>query len=153
MQRQVLRTVKEAFENNNELRGMLGVTPEIRYYFLLLSLQKQAFEEVSKLGEFAITEKEKEKRIKEFYGNFGNRLKATIKKAGGTYVSHEKRAQGYLVEWEVGGQLVKSIIRDDMRIVSAGFCLSGDDKRHSMGSLINLAKLFQEEDPLYIVRN
>jgi hypothetical protein len=76
----------------------------------------------------------------------------SIVRAGGTFISMSRKANGYLVTWSVGGETLKSEIRDDLRIVSAGFCLSGYDKAHSMNSIVNLAKIYIEDDTLNITR-
>lgn len=150
--RRIIQDVKHAFEQETSLQSLRGVTPELRYYFLLASLQKQSYETVEQLNKWTLSEDERRKRVKQFQSSFPERLRDIIAKAGGTYKKYSAIGNGYIVEWEVGGQLVKSHIKDDMRIVSAGFCLSGDDKRHTVASIVNLAKLFQENRPLYITR-
>lgn len=150
-----LRRVKDAFEGRQSLLGMRGITPELRYYVLLTELQRQSYDalaELSNEGKWSISSDERNKRIKSFTADFAHRLERAITNAGGTYISHSKRGDKFLVEWKVGNQTVKSEIRDDLRIVSAGFCLSGDDEKHSMNSIINLAKMFKKRAPLYITR-
>lgn len=152
----VIESVKEAFERKQSLLGLRGITPELRYYFLLASLQRQSYEavctatnEYGHLGGLT----ELNKRISKFQSDFPTRLESTIIMAGGKLTKFSKRGKNYLVEWIVGGQTVKSTIRDNMQIISAGFCLSGDDKNHTLGSLVGLAQMFQDENPLYITRD
>ncbi len=146
----VIRTVKERFEHNGTLSDVSGTTPELRYYFILCCLQRDSGQFVSDLGKFVISATERDKRIAAYKKGFSSRLMDAIIRAGGTYVSHTRKASGYNVTWVIGGQTVKTFIRDDMRIVTAGFCLSGDDKKHTMNSLVHLAKMFQEDKDLYI---
>ena len=57
--------------------------------------------------------------------------------------------------WRVKGsrQTVKSIIRDNLRIENAGLCLSGEDKKHDLNSIIPLAKMYIEDSgSLYLTR-
>lgn len=155
-ERRIVQGVKEAFEGRKGLLGMRGVTPELRYYVLLAELQRQSYEALAELKDGSkfggVSGSELKKHLKAFQSDFGVRLRLSIENAGGTYISHSKRGNGFIVEWKVGEQKVKSEIRDDLRLVSAGFCLSGDDELHTMNSIVGLAKLFQEDSPLYITR-
>lgn len=150
--RETIRHVKSAFESGATLQNVRGVTPELRYYFLLACLQRESFNLEAEFARWNLSTAERSKRISTFRQSFPNRLSAIVSKAGGKFIGYNKLGKGFLVEWEVGGQIIKSHIKDDMRIVSAGFCLSGDDKRHTVASIVNLAKLFQERKPLYITR-
>lgn len=150
--RRTLQSVRTAFEQRQILSGVRGVSPELRYYVLLLNLQRDSYEALKELKDWTISEDERARRIASFQGTFLVRLRHAVEQAGGTFIGYHKVGRGQMVEWEIGGQRVKSTIRDDFRIVTAGFCLSGDDKKHTLPSLINLAKLFQEDYPLYITR-
>ena len=150
--RKILQQVKERFEKETNLFGVREITPEIRYYFLLASLQRQGVRAAEEMEKFKLSEIERKKRVEEFNQTFPGRLKDTIEKAGGKLVRYSKHGKNYLVEWRIGKQLVKSIIKDDMRILNAGFCLSNEDKKHTVASIINLAKLFEKNAPLYITR-
>ena len=155
-QREVTRGVKEAYQQKRVLPELRGLTPEMRYAFMLGELQRESYEAVESLlgGGLGALSSDQRDRIKAaLQSSFGNSLKRAIAKAGGTYIGHRKlNKDTYAVEWQVGDQTVKSHIRADMRIISAGFCLSGDDQRHSMNSIIGLAKMFKENRPLYITR-
>jgi hypothetical protein len=129
-----------------------GITPELGYYFLLANLQRQSYKEAREIEKLNLTARERDKRLREFQNNFSFRLEHTIGEANGKLIRFSKHGNGYLVEWKLGDQIIKSTINDNMRILNAGFCLSGEDKKHSLSSLINLAQLFQEEAPLYLTR-
>jgi hypothetical protein len=149
--RSVLNKVREKFESGKDITDIKGLTPEMRYYFLLLSLQQQSYRRIKELEKMQLNQAEREKRLKEFSKSFAGRLKNTIEQAGGVLVRFSKRGKDkYTVIWKVGKQKIISVIKDDMRIYDAGFCLEGDDKKHSMSSLVVLARTFQEESPLYI---
>lgn len=146
-ERKVLQQVKQAFESDQGLDTIRGVTPELRYYFLVLSLQRQSLREFEEMERLRLTEEERRKRVAEFETTFAGRLQSIVRGAGGELVRWEKYSNGYMVTWKVRGttQLVKSHIKDDLRIISAGFCLSGEDQDHNMESIIQLAKMFQTE--------
>lgn len=152
--RKVIEQVKEAFEKEQEIGGIKGVTPEIRYYFLLLSLQRHSFREFQEFEKLKLSQAEREKRIEEFRATFSGRLQETIEKAGGKLVRFTKRGKDkFTVVWKIGEQKITSIIKDDMRIYDLGFCASGHDREHTMASAIQLAKIYQEEEgDIYITR-
>jgi hypothetical protein len=148
-----LRAIKEAFDTDQPITNIKHITPEMRYYFLILSLQRAGMRQAEELEKMKLSQLEKEKRIREFQNTFSGRLQTIIEHAGGTLIKFFKaNADTWMVHWKVNNQLVKSTIHDDMRIISAGFCLSGEDTKHTMGSIINLAKMFQDRSPLYITR-
>lgn len=152
----IIKSVSEAFKVGETIRDIPGLTPELRYYYLLANLQQQSYEAVKAFEDFseksALSQEERERRIKDFQNSFNVRLERTIDLAGGNLTRFSKKGNNYLVEWEVGGQLIKSTIKDNLQIINAGFCLSGEDRKHTLASLINLAQIFQEDYPLYITR-
>ncbi len=152
-QREIISGAKNAFEEKRALPEMRGLTPEIRYAFLLAEIARESYEAFSQIEKlWTLSSGELNKRVESIRSNFQYVITGAIAKAGGTYIGHKPAGSGYIVEWEVGGQKIKSKVTPDLRIISAGFCLSGEDKKHSLGSVINLAKLFQENRPLYITR-
>lgn len=152
-EREVIKSVQQAFEADQPITEIKGVTPELRYYYLLLNLQRQHFRHLEELERLKLDQEEQKKRMEEFRNTFAGRLQHVIEQAGGTLVKFNKsRGNSYMVHWKIGDQLVKSQISDDLSVVSAGFCLSGDDRRHTMQSIVQLADMFQERSPLYITR-
>lgn len=153
-ERNLLQLLKMAFGEGRGSPTIKGTTPEIYYYNLLINLQSQSFKEVERLQQLVLTPEEMEKRIKQFGNSFEERLRTTIERAGGVLSGFSRaNADTFMVEWKIGGQTVKSTIHDDLRILSAGYCLSGDDRKHTMASIVQLAKLFQTEADLYITRD
>ena len=117
-----------------------------------MNLQRQSYQEYQELEKLKLSQLEKEKRIKEFQATFSGRLQTIIESSGATLKRFTKQGNNYVVTYVVGGQTVKSTIKDTFRIISAGFCLENDDKRHSLASLILTAQEFQKEAPLYLTR-
>ncbi len=152
-QRELIKSLKNAFDTEQSIVLLKGLTPEIRYYWLLINLERQAFREVEKLTKLKLSEEEKRKRVEQFQNTFEGRLKKTIEDAGGEFIRYSKANKDtYLVHWKLGSQIVKSTIKDTMQIMSAGFCLNSEDRQHSMSSIVQLAKMFQVEKPLYLTR-
>ena len=78
----------------------------------------------------------------------------TIEDAGGHLLRWTRQSENRIsIVWRIGNQTVHSLINNNFRILDAGYCLSGEDKHHSVSSLISLAGIFQkEEGSLYITR-
>jgi len=148
----LLSELRTRFEKNQGIGEVKGVTPELRYYFLLLCLQRQSYQAFKELDRMNISKEEREKRIKEFQGTFVGRLKEILAQAGGTFIRVYKSGKDWLIEWKVNNHMLKSIIKDNMSIISLGFCASNFDREHSMASAIQLAKLYSEKGTLNITR-
>ena len=150
--RSIINQVKSAFDKEEPITNIKGLTPELRYYYMLLNLQRQSYREFQELEKLKLSEAEREKRIKEFQNSFSGRLQETVEDVGGKLIKFVKYRTGWTVTWKLGNQTVKSNIRDDMRIMSLGFCASGADRKHTLSSAILLAKMFQRDNPLNITR-
>ncbi len=147
---QVIQRIREAFTDRKSLSDVQGVTPELRYYFLLCLLRNELLESLHELKVFAFAEDKQTDWAQYIKKSFSVRLKEVIERANGTFIRYEEQGSNFLVVWKLGGQTVKSVINKEMRILNAGFCLSGHDREHSMNSIINLAKTYQDDMPLHI---
>ena len=155
--RTIMRQVKEAYEKNESIDFIKGITPEIRYVFLLHRMQRDAFLAIKEMEGLKLAEEERLKRIEEFRSTFSGRLEKTIDDAGGKLVRFSKKGSNYNVIWKVGGQRITSTIKDDFGILELGYCASGEDKKHTLSSAIKLAQEYYEEGGvghggLYITR-
>lgn len=157
-QRKTLQTLKEKFEKEESIAGHKGLTPELAYLLLLADLGRKTYREIERINALKLTEDEKRKRMREFKNSFVGTLQKTIEDAGGKLVKFVKaNKDSFLVHWKIKGEdrLIKTVIKDNMRVLSAGFCLSDYDRAHTMSSIIQLAKTYEEDDPydgLYITR-
>ncbi len=146
--RSVINEIKGAFEKELPINEVKGATPELKYYFLLHNLHRDTLRTVEAIERLKLKEQERKKRIDEFKQTFPGRLENTIKNAGGKLVRFYKRGNGYTVVWKVAGQKITSRIKNDYGIIDLGFCASGEDKKHSLSSAIQLAKLYYKEGSL-----
>ncbi|MBU2018768.1 MAG: hypothetical protein KJ941_03900 [Bacteroidetes bacterium] len=146
--------LQKLFEAEQTLLNEKNISPEIRYMWLLLSLERDTWRHLAELEALKLSEREKKKRAEEFRLNFSERIKVVVEQAGGVFISATKQANNrYLVTWRSGRQTVKSVIKENLRVEHAGYCLSNFDKHHSLQSLINLSKVYREESgSLYLTR-
>ena len=156
-QRKLLGDLKKDFdlEAGGQISDYKEVTPELAYYYLLLNFQRNTYRELEKLSRMRLAADERERRLAQYRNTFEGRLKEAIGKAGGTLIRYSKaNGSSYLVTWKTMGQEVKTVINDTLEVLSAGFCVSGHDREHSMASLIQLARVYQKDEgrDLYITR-
>lgn len=156
-QRSLLRGLREDFnlEKDAQINTRKNVTPELAYYYLLLNFERNTYRELEKLSRMRLAADERERRLAQYRSTFEGRLKEAIGKAGGTLIRYSKsNGSSYLVVWKTMGQEVKTVINDTLEVLSAGFCVSGHDREHSMASLIQLARVYQNDEgrDLYITR-
>lgn len=150
--RSTVKKIQERFEKEEGIERIRGLTPELRYYTILLSLQQQSLKQIEKFTKLKLTEAERKKRSKEFQLTFPGRLRKIIKDAGGRLIRFNREGNKYLVVWKVGNQVVRSVINDKFKIYDLGYCASGADRKYFLSSAIVLAKTFQEDAPLYLTR-
>ena len=144
--------VKRRANEGIPLEELKGVTPEMRYFYLLVSLDKQRFKEWQEIDKLNLSKAEKEKRIEEFKKTFSGRLQKAVEDAGGKLVRFTQRGNNVDIVWKVGGQTLKSVANQDFRILELGYCTNSHDKDHSISSAVLLAKQFQDDGLLYITR-
>lgn len=154
-QQLIVLGAKERAEQGGALepeQKVAGLTPEIRYFYIMVMLDRQRMVEWKKLDELELSKKERERRIKKFKESFSGRLKSAIEDAGGSLVSFNKRGDRIDVKWTVQGELFSSTVSQDFRVLELGFCAEGHDKDHSMSSAVLLAEQFIRDGVIYKTR-
>jgi len=70
------------------------------------------------------------------------RIKDALKRGGGNMVSYADRGREWSVVWTdgAGTRHTSTINKQDLTVVSAGFCLAGTDRRYDLQSLVGIAE-------------
>lgn len=144
--------IKQKIEQDEELGQHKGLTPEMRYFYLLMMLDKQRIEEWQNLDKLELGKAERVKRKKKFEESFAGRLKKAITGAGGKIVNFNRRGDRVDVKWIVDDEIFHSSLNQNFRVLDLGFCAEGHDKDHSISSAILLAKQFIEEGLIHRTR-
>ena len=151
----ILLSVRERFDKDENLEGLKGVTPELRYLYFLCSVERDTLREMERIRQLAVVEAERQRQMAEFLKTLPGRLQLSIERAGGKLIRFAKAGKGRLeVTWEVDGERLKSIIREDtFQCLEAGFCVSGDDKKLNIAAAVLTAKDHIERDVLFKMRD
>lgn len=69
------------------------------------------------------------------------RLRESLSHAGAELVDYLERADGFRVRYQVGGQhYTSSVDKHDLTVQVAGICLSGEDEKFDLGSLVGVLR-------------
>ena len=70
------------------------------------------------------------------------RLRGALRFGGGDLTSYRDRGDHWLVEWTTreGNQHTSAISKRDLTVVSAGICLSGEDEKFDLQSLVGVVE-------------
>lgn len=134
--------IKSIMENNEDIKDVKGLIPELRTLCLFYELEKQRLEELK-------AEKEVEKLKQTLHG----RLILSFRRVGAQLIKYSISGNRIIVDWKIGRQEFNSILnKDTFKILECGFCCSGDDKRHNIHSMVILAKDYEEDGLIYKTR-
>lgn len=140
--------VSQAFEENKPLDQVKGVTPELRMVYLHHLLER---EQQLKLAAEAKAKEDHERMIRDI----PYRLAVNFQRAGAELISHSISGNRIIADWRIPGSdnEYNSVI--DSRtwmIVEAGYCMTQDDKRHNITSMVKLAEDYEDRGLTYITR-
>ena len=127
-----VKSVLEEMEEKKEIvkdaiQNIKGVNPESRIVYSLLF-----FDLAQEI------EKNKVKEPEEYFDYVFDKCNATVS-------SVKIKATGYEVVWNCLGYSINSFFSKDYKVLEAGFCVSGEDTKHSVSSLANLLQDYERE--------
>lgn len=135
-------------EEQVDLDSVKGITPELRTLYLFHTIQRQTLQlELEKLR------KEEDKRL--WMESLPGRLHTVFKAAGATVINYELSGHRAVIDWELDSthRRYNSVIDTrNFRVIEAGYCMSGHDREHTAGSLVQLAKDYEERRLTHITR-
>lgn len=107
-----------------------GITPEMRTAYNLATQQAQEFSALHR-------QRQDEKRLKE-----------ALKMGGGELQQWSDREDYWVVEWITsdGEHHTSAISKNDLTVMSAGICLSGEDQKFDLQSLVGVVERRDSEE-------
>ena len=135
--------VSNAFVSNIAISNIKEVTPEIRFLFVLHSLERIQQEKERRQQEYA----EKLKTVE-------GRIAFALSQSGGELISYkEVNGIGYEIQWKAFGERIKTLVNHNFAVLEAGFCVSGYDRTQSMTSVVKLLNDYKDQgDRIVITR-
>ena len=111
--------------------SLKGLTPEMRACYSLI-FRREELERESKL--------QREQRRRESRDEA--RLRGALSFGGGDLRSFQDRGDYWLVEWiaRTGELHMSDISKSDLTVISAGICLSGEDEKFDLQSLVGVVE-------------
>ena len=134
-------------DGSGDTVGLKGVTPELKTVFLFHSIERQNIQKL-------LEEAKKKEKEEEFKKSIPGKLFWSFQAVGAKVLNYTQEGKRIVVDWSLGSQEFNSVIdTDTFRIVESGFCMSGDDKRHSISSMILTAKDYQKDRLIHKTRS
>ena len=132
--------LKDVFDQEESIESKKCVTPELRTLFLFHSLERNKIKE-------ELARKEEENSLPA-------RLKRRFESSGAVLLNYRISGDHVIVDWEIPGWPHKynSVLNTDFTVIEAGYCMSDDDKRHNITSLVKTAEDYEERDLIYVTR-
>lgn len=118
--------------------GWPGLTPEMRTCYTLPFMREETAREHQRQRE----EQRRLHRERVRDGRDGTRLRDALRFGGGDLNSHRDRGDHWLVEWTArdGEPHTSAISKHDLTVMSAGICLSGEDDKFDLQSLVGVVE-------------
>lgn len=141
--------VKNAFDENKSVSDIKGITPELRSLYLYHDLEKQQILELQRIEDL---QKQQEELLKTISG----RLTITLKRAGAELIDWSMSGNRIVFNWrlETGNYTYNSVLDSNTwKMLECGFCMSHDDKRHNITSMVKTAEIYEENGAIYITRS
>lgn len=66
------------------------------------------------------------------------RIRTALEMGGARLLGYERSDNGWRVIWERNGQRSVSLVGTDLGVISAGICLSGEDERFDLSSIVSV---------------
>lgn len=146
----IIFEIQECIDEEGKLniQNKKGLTPEIKTLLLFHSIERKNQIELKK-------KLEETKRIEEYKKSLPGRLILSFKEVGAEVLKYSIQGKNLIVDWMFNNsrQQFNSVIDSEtFRVLQAGYCMSGDDKRHNIKSMVLTAKDYDEEGLIHITR-
>jgi len=161
--------IKTSFDNDEAINNLKEITPELRTLFLFHEIEREQFRELERqrleLERMELADEERKKREKELMASIPGRLQLTFERSGARMIQYSISGNRIIVDWEMLSargnmgrhndhmiQYNSVIDSRTFKVLESGYCMSGDDRRHNITSLVKLAEDYEERGLTHITR-
>ncbi|MCP4100604.1 MAG: hypothetical protein GY750_04145 [Lentisphaerae bacterium] len=141
--------VKSLLDSNESLPpGKKGITPELKTLFLFHAVEQLEMKE-------ALEKARREEAEEDYRNSFPGRLASVFNRVGAQITGYSLSGSRITVDWKLSatGTTFNSVINaESFSVVEAGYCMSGDDRRHTVSSLVITAQDYENQDLIYRTR-
>lgn len=135
---------RPAFEDAGTSHRLLMLLADGRGGPGLTNLNWQNAWDIVKRREHEIREEERQQAEAEQRKTVGGELEYRLAFGGAELVNWLEEGEGYRVHWRHGEHGYSMLVRRDMHIASAGICLEGTDRQHTLSSIVSVMERARE---------
>jgi len=149
-----IHEIKNFFDSDRDISQLKGVTPEIRTTYLFHCIERDQVRELEKIKLAHLAEEDRREHEKQMMATVQGRVQLTFNRSGASLLNYSLSGKRIMVDWELNGHKFNSIIdADSFKVIEAGYCMSGEDTKHNITSLVKLAEDYDDRDLIYITRS
>lgn len=146
--------VREAFEMRKGISEIKGITPPLAQAFLLEETARSLKEEAQRRAEAERSARKRAEEILRRQRTVEERLTTALSHSGATLVDWRRNGRNEaVVKYHLGGGRYECVVDlNSLRILDAGICLDGTDRRLNLSSLPSAVREAVETGQLYVMR-
>jgi hypothetical protein len=147
--------VREAFEEEQSIDNIKGVTPALAHAFVLESTQRALVREAERRTREEAERQKQAAQLARWQETLEGRISLALSHTGAELVNWRRNAQRQaVVRYRLGGRRFECIIdTESLQIIDAGICLSGADEELNLSSLPSAVREAIHSGQLHVFRN
>lgn len=146
---EIIFMLKRSCDDDVDITHMKALTPELRTLYVFHNIERiKIREEQERIL--------KEKELEAFRQTLQGRLILSFARVNAKMLKYSVAGNRVTVDWVMNdsGTRFNSVLEaDTLRVLEAGYCMSGDDRNHSLHSMVELARDYIDDDLLHITRS
>lgn len=147
--------VREAFEEEQTIDNIKGVTPALAHVFVLESTKRALAREAERRAREEMEQQKRAAELARWQETLEGRISLALSHTGAELINWRRNGQGQaVVRYRVAGRRFECIIdTESLQIMDAGICLSGADEALNLSSLPSAVREAIESGRLHVFRN
>lgn len=152
---EVETAVRNAFEEEQSIDAIKGVTPALAHTFVLESTQRALAREAERRAREEVEREKQAVELARWQETLEGRISLALSHTGAELVNWRRNGpRNAVVRYRLRGRRFECIIdTESLQIVDAGICLSGTDEELNLSSLPSAVREAIESGQLHVFRN